>query len=181
MHILLSHPKKVIACDCARISWLITSCCPASYSYIVHINRNWSAARAAIYIFSIFVFPRQLACHKANLPANPKGLSWGLLRENHVFHLKPSATFQTSSRVGSHNLICLPFPANTWIKTIFFLTQTICKIFKLPAELAATTIFVFCPQQTLETKLPSSLPILVPEMGSEDPNAWEVIGIGRDL
>jgi len=36
-------------------------------------------------------------------------------------------------------------------------------------------------QHTLETNCPLSSSVSLPEMGSMDPNLWEVIGMGSDL
>lgn len=133
-----------------------------------------------LFIFSLSVFPGQLACHKANLPPQMQSTVVELTSQSKRLVLRtvkrkscfPPQTIHYSFKLPAElaaTILCLPSPANI-IRATFF-TQTICKIFKLPAELAATNIFVFCPQQTLETKLPSSLPTLVPQIGSEDPNA----------
>ena len=50
-----------------------------------------------------------------------------------------------------------------------------------PVEFAATSIFDFFLQQTLDTNCPLSSKHSFPEMGSTDPNLYEVIGIGKDL
>lgn len=63
----------------------------------------------------------------------------------------------------------LPFP------------QTNCNTFIHPLELAATTMSDFPLQQTLETNCILSSSDSFPEIGSMEPNLWEVIGIGRDL
>lgn len=59
--------------------------------------------------------------------------------------------------------------------------QVICNTFIHPLELAAIIMSDFPLQQTLETNSPSSSSVSFPEIGSIEPNAWEVIGMGRDL
>lgn len=59
--------------------------------------------------------------------------------------------------------------------------HTNCNSLMLPLEFAATTIFDFPLQHTLETNCPLSSTVSCPEIGSMEPNLCEVIGIGRDL
>lgn len=59
--------------------------------------------------------------------------------------------------------------------------QTICSSFMFPPEFAATTIFDFLLQQTLETNCPLSSLVSCPVIGSVKPKLWEVIGMGRVL
>lgn len=60
-------------------------------------------------------------------------------------------------------------------------SHTIFRSFKQPVEFAATTMFDFPLQQTLETNCPLSSLTSSPVMGSMEPNLWEVMGMGKDL
>jgi hypothetical protein len=61
-----------------------------------------------------------------------------------------------------------------------YLFQTNCRTLIDPFELAETTIFDLFLQQTLETNRLLSSSISLPDIGSIEPNLYEVIGMGRD-
>lgn len=85
---------------------------------------------------------------------------------------------RTDPIIESHCFSCQPHDSNIYFhleeiqryQEQLILLQTISKTFKVPAELAATTMFVLRPQQTLETKCLSSLPLSTSEARSSGPN-----------